>query len=307
MKALCLFTLLGASFAQSQPAPPPAEKGDTVIARFVEDGGTLTLDEYNGLLQLRPGWQGRPREEVIHKYAILRKFAQLAQEKKLNEQSPFKEQLKAILDFDILYNMADFLVQDTANGITVDHSEIEKYYNDHKDIYKQVTVSGLKVAFGGSVAPVDNDHKAGNASRPVKKVLTEEEAKAKAEKLVADIRAGADFGKLVLLESDDETNRTKGGELGTWKMTDNVPDLMREKVLGMNAGDVSDPVQQGPGFYIFHADAVTYTPLKEVEDSIFAAVKQQHIQDWLQTMDKSIKVEFPTRNEPLPAPSEPKK
>jgi peptidyl-prolyl cis-trans isomerase C len=301
MKALTLtaFVSLCLSTGWTQPATPPAgEKGDTVVGTF-EDGGKLTLDEYNGLLRLHPTWQGHPREEVIHSYAIIRRAAQMAQEKKLNEKSPYKEEL----DFDILYSMANMLVQDVSNSMTVDHAEIETYYNQHKEIFKQVKVSGLKVAFSSGASP------AGGTSTPVmastKKALTEDEAKAKAEKLVAQIRAGADFGKLVLLESDDETTKTKGGELGTWKLTDNVPDLMRAKVLALNQGEVSDPVQQGPGFYIFHADAITYSPLKDVEDTIFAQLKQQHTQEWMQNFDKSTKVVFPDKNEQNPAPAAP--
>jgi parvulin-like peptidyl-prolyl isomerase len=294
MKAFSLFFFLCASAGWTQSAPPAAEKGDTVIARF-EDGGQLTLDEYNGLLQLHPSWQGHPQEEVVHNYAIVRRAAQLAQEKKLNEKSPYKQEL----DFDILYSMANIMVQDAANSVTVDHREIEKYYNDHKEMYKQVKVSGIKVAFSDSVEPAGSSSSTVMTSK--KKALTREQAQAKAKDLVARIRGGEDFGKLVLLESDDETNKTKGGDLGTWKITDNVPDLMREKVLGLGQGEVSDPVQQAQAYYIFHADAITYSELKDVEDSIQVQLKQQHVNDWMKDFDKTTKVEF-VKNDPVPPP-----
>jgi len=112
----------------------------------------------------------------------------------------------------------------------------------------------------------------------------------------------------VLLESDDETNKTKGGELGVWKMIDDVPPLMRETVLSLQEGQVSDPVQQGPAFYIFHADALSYAPMKDVEDSIFAAVKHEKTQRWMKDFDESTKVTFPkTDKDPPPAPSDLKK
>jgi peptidyl-prolyl cis-trans isomerase C len=302
MKALCVFALLGASFALAQSTPLPADwKDDTVIAKS-DDGIPLTAGDLKGLLQLHPNWQNTPWKDVAHAYFLLRRAAKEAQEKKLNEKSPYKEQL----DFEIMYNMADFLVRDAAAAITVDPPEIEKYYNDHKEMYRQVKVSGIKVAFGPA-APTNNDA-ASNASRPVKKALTEDEAKAKAQKLVDRIRAGEDFGKLVLTDSDDETNKTKGGELGVWKMTDDVPPLMRETVLSLHEGEVSNPVQQGPAFYIFHADALTYVPMKDVEDSVFAAVKEEKRHRWMKDFDQSIKVTFPpTDKEPPPAPSDLKK
>src|SRR5580700_7059576 len=106
MKAFSLLLLLCASPGWTQSAPSVGPKGDTVIAVF-EDGGKLTVDEFNGLLQLHPSWQGHPQEEVVHNYAIVRRAAQMAQEKKLQEKSPYKEEL----DFDILYSMANMLVQ----------------------------------------------------------------------------------------------------------------------------------------------------------------------------------------------------
>jgi peptidyl-prolyl cis-trans isomerase C len=162
------------------------------------------------------------------------------------------------------------------------------------------------VAFGAPAPAADGNSSTVNASRIPKKVLTEEEAKAKADKLVAQLRAGADFAKLVQTESDDEASKAKGGDLGVWKMTDNVPDLLRGAVLGLKEGEVSDPIRQPGGFYIVHADAVTYAPLAEVKDALFDQLKQEKARQWLENLDKSTKVEFP-KNDQAPPPSDPKK
>jgi parvulin-like peptidyl-prolyl isomerase len=292
MKVLSILLSLGIACAWPQSAPPAGEKGDTVIAIFLDDGGSLTLDEYQSLLKINPQYQGQTREQVIQKYAMLRKLAAMARSQKLDQKSPYKESL----EFNAMVNLAQVAVQDAQNSITIDSAEIEKFYNQNKGPFKQIKVSGIKVAFGPA-APAGNSTSAA-ASRPVKKVLTEEEAKAKAEKLVAQIRAGADFAKLVQTESDDENTKAKGGDLGTWRMTDNVPADLREAVLGLNQGEVSEPVRQPGGFYVMHADAVTYAPLSEVRDTIFTQLKQQHAQQWMQDLDKNTKVEFPTKKEP---------
>jgi parvulin-like peptidyl-prolyl isomerase len=168
-------------------------------------------------------------------------------------------------------------------------------------------VSGIKVAFGNTTAPSDGGSSS-NASRVPKKVLTEDEAKAKADKLVAQIRAGADFAKLVQTESDDENSKAKGGDLGVWGMTDNVPDVLRAAVLSLKEGEVSDPIRQAGSFYIVHADAVSYAPLAEVKDALFAQLQAQKASDWLKNFDKDTKVDIP-KNDPVPppAPSDPKK
>src|ERR1019366_7188320 len=114
---------------------------------------------------------------------------------------------------------------------------------------------------------------------------TEEEAKAKAEKLLAQARAGAEFKTLVKENSDDETSRDKSGDFGTWRGTDNVPDPMRPVVFGLKQGELGEPVRQAHGYYIFRADEVAFAPLAQVRDSIFQQLKQQHFQEWTQKLD----------------------
>jgi parvulin-like peptidyl-prolyl isomerase len=301
MKALNFFVFLCVSvgWAQSaapQAAPTPAEKGDTVVAIF-DDGKTMTAAEYQTLLHTNPNWQGQEQEKVLMKYAQIRKAAGMAKDQNLEQKSPYKESL----DFAILVALADIEANYAMSSINVGPAEIEKYYNEHKEPYKTIKVSGIKVAFGAAAAPAESNSSTVMASRAPKKALTQEEAKAKAEKLVAEIRAGADFSKLVILDSDDEASKAKGGDLGTWRMTDNVPDSLRVAVLSLKEGEVSEPVLQSGGYYVIHADAITYTPLADVRDSIFAQLKQQHAQEWLQNLDRNTKVVFPPKEQPAPS------
>jgi len=284
MKTLALLIFLGMSVAWTQTVPPAAQKDDDIIATF-GDGGTLTRGELNGLLQVHPEWESLSQNDAIFSYGMVRAAAQAAQQEHLNEKPPFKQ----ILDFQILYTMADLYVKYATDALTVDHSEIEKYYNEHKGIYKVVKVGALRIAFSNGTGSADTAP--ANASK--KKPLTEEEAKAKAAKLVAQIRGGEDFCKLVLLESDDEGSKSKCGDQGAWKTSDNVPAQLRTSVLDLEQGQVSDPIQQGPAFYIFRASEVSYSPLKEVEDSIFADVKDRKRQEWAQKFKKTIQVTFP--------------
>jgi hypothetical protein len=308
MKALSLFLLIGTSFALAQSAAPPtAGKPDTVIAIF-EDGSKMTLGEFQALVPVLPDhWRSiaeQNPERFLHLYGVLLKGAAMAQSQKLAERNPYKQGLA----FAIMSTLADFEVRNSTSSITVTPAEVEKYYDEHKEPYKRIKVSGIRVAFGGTSAPADNSSSV-MASRVPKKILTEDEAKAKADKLVAQLRAGADFAKMVQLESDDETSKAKGGDFGSWSMTDNVPNDMRLTVLSLKEGDVSEPLKQAGGYYIFHADAVTYAPLADVRDSIFDQLQQEKGREWIQNFDKSTKVELPKNQEPPPpaAPSDPKK
>ncbi len=83
-------------------------------------------------------------------------------------------------------------------------SDIVKYYDSNKQKYTQVRVKAIYIAF--------NDDAAASSASKGKKPLSEAEAKAKAVKLLAAIKGGADFVKLVKENSDDETSREKDGE-----------------------------------------------------------------------------------------------
>jgi peptidyl-prolyl cis-trans isomerase C len=297
MKALFLLAVLCAPVGWAQSAAPAAApKPDAVIVTF-EDGTTMTQAELAALIPTLPAsYQTMAQENPQHfltVYAKLKKLAAMAESQKLGEKAPYKQGL----EFGVAAALAQAEFLEVTNGFTITPEEIEKYYNEHKEPYRRIRVSGIKVAFGGvpdaGAAPA-------NASRVPKKALTEEEARAKAEKLVNEIQAGADFAKLVQLESDDEASKAKGGDLGVWKMTDNVPDDLRAAVLGMREGQVSQPIRQPGGFYIIHADAVTYAPLDEVKDAIFAQMKEEKARQWLDELDKNTKVEFP-KNDPAPS------
>lgn len=305
MKALCSLIFIGASLAWTQTAPPPPADPNTVIAIF-EDGSKMTAGELQALVPVLPAQYQADAEQnpqsFLKVYAIFKKAAAAATSQKLGEKAPYKQGV----DFAIMVALAQADFLESTAAIAVSPEELERYYNDHKEPFRRIKVSGIKVAFGGTSEPASSS--TANSSRVPKKVLTEDEAKVKADKLVAQVRAGADFGKLVLLESDDETSKAKGGDLGVWGVADNVPDVLRAGVMGLKEGEVSEPIRQPGGFYIIHADAVTYAPLADVKDSIFTQLKQEKARKWFEELRNSTKVDFPKNDPPAPpAPSDPKK
>jgi len=268
-----------------------AEKGDTAIAVF-EDGGKMTLDEYRTLLKVQPTWQSQERAQVIRRYAVLRKAAALAGEQKLAEKSPYKEALA----FNLLYQKFKAWGQETENAAVVAPAEIENYYNGNKNRFMKVKVSGLKVAYGDAAG-------SGKSSR---KPLTEQQAKAKADKLVAEARAGADFAKLVLRDSDDQATKAKGGDLGSWGPSDNVAEDLRNAVSGLHVGEVTEPVSQPGGYWLVHVDAINYQPLTDVRDSIFEQLRTAKVRDLFNALDKSVGVTIPKEGDQAAVPADPK-
>jgi peptidyl-prolyl cis-trans isomerase SurA len=74
------------------------------------------------------------------------------------------------------------------------------------------------------------------------------DAEAKAARLVAQLRAGADFGQVAARESDGR-NALQGGDLGWFEMGA-VPSLASELAFTMAEGEISDPLPSSSGYHI---------------------------------------------------------
>jgi parvulin-like peptidyl-prolyl isomerase len=264
---VCLSAWAQTPAAQTLPDLPDA----TVLATF-EDGGTFTMGEFKKIYAFMPPEQQRmvlqDRQAFLQQWAFMRKLAQMGEAAKLDQQSPTKEAL--------LYNRIQVISQAqldrTLQSIEVTPAEIVKYYDINKDKYRQVHVRAIYIAFGG-------------------KKLSEDDARAKAARLAEQARGGADFIKLVKDNSDDETSRSKDGDFATLRPADNIPDAVRTAVFSFKQkGDVSEPVRQPNGFYVFRADEIVVTPLSQVRDQIFTEIKQKHFADWLEQSNKNAKL-----------------
>jgi peptidyl-prolyl cis-trans isomerase D len=112
----------------------------------------------------------------------------------------------------------------------------------------------------------------------------EAKIKAKAEDLVKQLRAGADFGEMVKKYSEDTASVPKGGEY------DNVVrgqmDAAFEKVsFSLKPMVISDPVKSAYGYHIIqvlaHEDA-RLKPFAEVKDELAKQFKQARVADMIQ-------------------------
>jgi peptidyl-prolyl cis-trans isomerase C len=269
--------LLSAAWAQNAlpPAPTlPQLPDDTVIAIF-EDGAKFTMADFKNIYAILPPQNQqlalRDRKTFLHQWALMRRLSRMAEEKKLDQQSPTKE----ALNYSRMMVLWQAMVNEVVATTVVDPDAIVKYYDSNQEKYKQVRVKAIYIGFGSGKR-------------------TEEEAKAKAEKLLAAIRAGADFAKLVKENSEDETSRAKEGELAVFRPSDNIPDAIRAAVFSLKEGEVTGPVRQPNGFYVLRADQITYRPLSEVRDEIYSTLKQEQYAKWFAEQDKNTKVEFPS-------------
>jgi len=103
------------------------------------------------------------------------------------------------------------------------------------------------------------------------------EARAKAEGVLKELKAGGDFAKLAEKYSDDPGSAKSGGELGWIGRGRTVPEF-EKAAFSLAKGQTSDLVKSSYGFHIIHLedkhDAHVKT-LAEVKSEIEEKVKQQ--------------------------------
>jgi peptidyl-prolyl cis-trans isomerase C len=294
----------GLLLAQAPPpaaAPAPAAakiSGDTVVATI--EGRKFTFQELISLAgtlgpQAQQGFT-KDRKAFLSQLALWLRLAGEGDKNKLGDYSPYKEQLESAR----LNVMASAYLNEKFNSIPVLADEQVKFYESTKDNYSQVKLKVLYVAFQAAPSP---------ASAGGKKALSEPEAKAKIEKLLADARGGADFVKLIKENSEDPASAAKDGDFGTFKKTDNIPDPIKQVVFSLKKGEISPPVRQPNGFYLFRAEEITARAYAEVKDEVHNQMKQARFKEWLDSVRGSLAVKIENdaflTSPPPPPPSQP--
>jgi peptidyl-prolyl cis-trans isomerase C len=268
----------------------------TVIATV--DGQKVTAGELQAILKNMPQnvqqQAQSDRRKFVEQYGILRRLSAEARKEKLDEQSPWKEAIE--------YGTMQVLYQAQINKkfaeLPVAQEDIKKEYEATPDKYLQAKVRAIYLPF--SSAPVSQADSKG------KKILSEAEAKAKAEDLVKQIRAGADFIKLVKENSGDPKSVEKDGDFGYLHKVDPIPEDLKKVIFSAKKMDVTDPVRQPNGFYIFRIEDIGPQPLEQVQGTITTELKNKQFMTWLGGIQKSLDVkmehEAPPGIQVMPAP-----
>jgi len=255
---------------------------DLVMATV--DGKKVTAGELQAVLRALPQQVQQQaqadRRRFVEQYGVLRKLSEEAVKEGLDKQSPFREAIE--------YGTMQVLYQAEINKKISDYKipmdEVTKQYEANKDHYAQVKVKAIYLPF--SNAPVSQKDAKGQ------QVPSETEAKAKAEQLVKEARGGADFVKLVKENSRDAASAAKDGDFGYLRKASQIPADLKTVLFAAKAGDITDPVRQANGFYIFRIEESGIQPLEEVQGSITDELKQKRFSEWLTALQKSIDIKM---------------
>ncbi len=147
----------------------------------------------------------------------------------------------------------------------VSDADIQAYYQAHLATYQvkeQVKARHILIA-----VPQGADAKVDAA------------AKAKAEDLLKQIKAGGNFAALASANSDDPGSKATGGELGFLGRGQTVPEFDKA-LFSLQAGQTSDVIKTKFGYHVLQVeqkDTAHVKPLAEVKSEIVAALEQQKL------------------------------
>lgn len=165
--------------------------------------------------------------------------------------------------------------------IKVTDKEIEAYYNENKDSFKEESVEAYHIL----VTTVDENGKAVDDAK-------KEELKAKADGLLEKVKAGEDFEKLAKENSDDQSTGKKGGYLGYFTREDKNVEFTKV-VFGLNKDEVSDVFETPFGYEIVKVtDKKTeQKELDDVEDEIVSKILADKYLEHIATLRDQAEVE----------------
>ncbi|HET6267866.1 MAG TPA: peptidyl-prolyl cis-trans isomerase [Acidobacteriota bacterium] len=137
------------------------------------------------------------------------------------------------------------------NRVQVSEDQLKQYYDSHPEQYsrgEQVRVRHILLKTDGK---------------------NNEEVKKKAEGLVAQLRAGADFAAFAKQYSEDTGSKDNGGDLGFFERGRMLPEF-EQAAFALQPNQISDPVSTMYGYHIIQG--VDRKPASKIE---FVLVKDQ--------------------------------
>lgn len=268
----------------AQPQAPagylPAPKDDTVVAKV--GSRNLMFGEVKAWMagappNLQQAFQ-RDASGVLSSLALLEFLAGEADKDKLGDRSPTKEQIEYLRKTLV----AQAFIDRSNTKYFPTQPDVEKFYNEHPERFQMAKVSAIYLAF------VDADA----AAVPGVKTRKDAEAKAEIERIGKQLAGGAAFAALAKKLSEDKESAEKGGEFGLIRKSDAVDDAIKNAVFALKPGQVSAPVKQANGYYLFRLDEYRVQPLSEVREKLYEEIRQVRFNEWFQETQKKYQVEI---------------
>jgi parvulin-like peptidyl-prolyl isomerase len=264
--------LLGLSLSILAAEDKPAVAPDAVVA--VVNGQKMTADEVRKMVaglpaQVQNAFTNDPKQ-FMKEYAWYQIQQASAVKNKLETQSPWKE----LLAFQRMMTLVQAEWNDAYLRVEVTPEQQQKYYENNKEKYRETQAKLIYIPFTDAASEAD--------------------AKAKAQTVAQQARSGADFVKLVKEYSQDSASAGQNGDIGmpVRSSTSQIPEPMRNAILALKAGQVSEPLRHQNGYYVFRAESAGVLPYEKVKDEIYKELKDVGFNEWKEKTKAQSSVQF---------------
>ncbi len=189
-------------------------------------------------------------------------------------------------------------VDDYASKVSPSDEQVQAYYDEHQDNYarpEQMKVAYVELsadALKKNVSVTDADAKAyydahqdkysTAEQRKISHILVKGDDEAKAQAILDELNAGANFADLAKQKSEDVGSAENGGSLG-WIERDVMDPAFEKAAFALkNVGDMSGLVKSNFGYHIIKLDdlkAPKAKPYADVKSDIIAEIADQQALD----------------------------
>jgi len=173
--------------------------------------------------------------------------------------------------------------QEVRAKIQVSEKEVRSYYEANLSRFSDEMFQARHIFFMINEKMADVD---------VKRIM------ATAMNVLQEARSGKDFAELAKKYSDDHLTAKEGGELGTFKKGEMLPEI-ENTVAAMKPEDISDLVITPAGFHIiklekrFTKNAKTFDEAKaEIEEILFRKKSEERYNQWLADLRQGAAIEI---------------
>ncbi len=277
MKQFAAIFCLFAGLLPAQ-APRPGQPADLLAT---VNGEQLTIEKFESFLnglppQMKLNFENNKRE-FLNQYALMMRLAAMAADKKLEQRSPYKEQL----EWARTQVLMQAVISDYSDSLKISQEDSKAFYDANGERWTRAVVKAIYIPFGQSAQQP--------GSLPAQP-LTEAEALAKIESIRKQLGKGADFVQLVREHSRDPESVANNGDFGAISRADNIPDTMKKALFSLQPGQVSEPVRQSGGYYLFRLERFDARPFEEVRGDISNELKEVRFKEWFEKVRSSVEI-----------------
>ncbi|HKR63156.1 MAG TPA: peptidylprolyl isomerase [Thermoanaerobaculia bacterium] len=240
------------------------------------NGEPITEAEFNTLAQAAPaesrGFYATPagRRAMADELVKLKALEQEGMRMHLTDDPAVQTQIAMMRGQVIAGKALEKLVDQKTEAM------IQKEYAAQKG--KAMSLRHIAIAYdGGQIPPRDPHAK-----------LSAQQAMAKAQAIVKQLRGGVDFGATAAASSDDMQSAQKGGMLGPVQ-PDGLPPDIAAVVSKMKPGEISAPLKTQFAVHIFKTEEPS---LEDLRPMLAQQVKQQAAKEEVDRLQKAAKVDL---------------